>query len=54
MEWHEYLSPNALNELLDNEVIVKVATKKFKLEGKEYDYGTILIPVQNNRSYKIK
>ena len=20
MEWHEYLSPNALNELLDNEV----------------------------------
>ena len=48
MEWHEYLSPNALNKLLDNEVIVKVATKKFKLEGKEYDYGTILIPVQNN------
>jgi len=48
MEWHEYLSPNALNELLNNEVIVKVATKKFKLEGKDYDYGTILIPVQNN------
>ena len=48
MEWHEYLSPNALNELLDNEVIVKVATKKFKLEGEEYDHGTILIPVQNN------
>ena len=48
MEWHEYLSPNALNELLDNEVIVKVATKKFKLEGKDYDYGTILIPVENN------
>ena len=48
MEWHEYLSPNALNELLENEVIVKVATKKFKLEGKDYDYGTILIPVQNN------
>ena len=48
MEWHEYLSPNALNELLDNDVIVKVATKKFKLEGKDYDYGSILIPVQNN------
>ncbi len=48
MEWHEYLSPNALNQLLYNEVIVKVATKKFKLEGKDYDYGTILIPVQNN------
>ncbi len=53
MEWHEYLSPNALNELLYNEVIVKVATKKFKLEGKEYDYGTILIPVQNNDHVKL-
>ena len=53
MEWHEYLSPNALNELLYNEVIVKVATKKFKLEGKEYDYGTILIPVQNNNHVKL-
>ena len=53
MEWHEYLSPNALNELLDNEVIVKVATKKFKLEGKDYDYGTILIPVQNNNHIKL-
>ena len=49
MEWHEYLSPNALYKLLDKEVIVKVATKKFKLDGKEYDYGTILIPVQNNK-----
>ena len=53
MEWHEYLSPNALNELLDNEVIVKVATKKFKLEGKDYDYGTILIPVQNNNHIEL-
>ena len=44
MEWHEYLSPNALNRLLEQEIIIKVATKKFKLGGKEYDYGTILIP----------
>ena len=53
MEWHEYLSPNALNELLDNEIIVKVATKKFKLGGRGYDYGTILIPVQNNDHVKL-
>ena len=33
---------------MDNDVIAKVAIKKFKLEGKDYDYGTILIPVQNN------
>ena len=49
MQWHEYLSPKALNMLLENNIIVKVATKKFKLEGEEYDYGTILIPVQNNK-----
>ena len=49
MEWHEYLSPKALNMLLENDIIVKAATKKFKLNGKEYDYGTILIPVQNNK-----
>ena len=48
MEWHEYLSPKALNKLLEKEIIVKVATKKFSLEGKDYDYGTILIPVLNN------
>ena len=53
MEWHEYLSPNALNKLLDKDVITKVATKKFKLEDKEYDYGTILIPVQNNNHIKL-
>ena len=49
IEWHEYLSPKALNMLLENNIIVKAATKKFKLEGKEYDYGTILIPAQNNK-----
>ena len=53
MEWHEYLSPNALNRLLEKEMIIKVATKKFKLEGKEYDYGTILIPVQNNKHVEL-
>ena len=49
MEWHEYLSPKALNMLLENDIIVKAATKRFKLKNKEYDYGTILIPVQNNK-----
>ena len=49
MQWHEYLSPKALNMLLEKNIIVKVATKKFKLQGQEYDYGTILIPVQNNK-----
>ena len=53
MEWHEYLSPNALNRLLEKNIIVKVALKKFKIEGKQYDYGTILIPVQNNKHVEL-
>ena len=54
MEWHEYLTPKALNKLLNHDVIVKVATKRFRLEGKDYDYGTILIPVQNNNHVDLK
>ena len=53
MEWHEYLSPNALNKLLEKNIIVKVALKKFKIEDKQYDYGTILIPVQNNKHVEL-
>ena len=47
MEWHEYYTPNILNEILDNNMIAKVALKRFKIEGKVFDYGTILIPVFN-------
>ena len=47
MEWHEYYTPNVLNEILNNDMIAKVALKKFKIEEKIYDYGTILIPVFN-------
>lgn len=55
MEWHEYLAPNALNALLNENLIVKVATQPFKgtTNGNyhDFDYGTILIPVMNqNRS----
>ena len=47
MEWHEYNTPNVLDDILSNNMIVKVALKKFKIEGKTFDYGTILIPVFN-------
>ncbi len=51
MEWQEYLAPNALNTLLNENLIVKVATQPFKgtTNGNYHDfsYGTILIPVQN-------
>ena len=47
MEWHEYYTPKVLNKLLNKNIRAKVALKKFSLNGKQYDYGTILIPVQN-------
>lgn len=47
MEWHEYYTPKVLNKLLNKNIRAKVAMKQFSLNGKKYDYGTILIPVQN-------
>ncbi len=47
MEWHEYYSPKALNTILNKGLRAKVAMKTFTLNEKDYDYGTILIPVQN-------
>ena len=47
MEWHEYYAPNALNQILQAGLRAKVGMKQFSLEGKQYDYGTIMIPVAN-------
>ncbi|MDT8415347.1 MAG: M14 family metallopeptidase [Flavobacteriaceae bacterium] len=47
MEWHEYYSPKALNALLEKQLIVKTALKQFTLNGKSYDYGTLMIQTQN-------
>ena len=47
MEWHEYYTPKVLDEILNNNMIAKVSLKRFKIEGKTFDYGTILIPVFN-------
>ncbi|MAY22750.1 MAG: zinc carboxypeptidase [Flavobacteriaceae bacterium] len=49
MEWHEYYAPKALNHLLEKEVRVKVAMQPFSVEGKDYDYGTLMIPMQNQK-----
>ncbi len=49
MEWHEYYSPKALNKILNEGLRAKVGMQQFSLEGKSYDYGTILIPVQNQK-----
>ncbi|WP_435412314.1 M14 family metallopeptidase [Psychroserpens mesophilus] len=47
MEWHEYYAPKALSAILGSGLRAKVGMSQFKTNGKIYDYGTILIPVQN-------
>ena len=49
MEWHEYYTPKVLNNILGKGLRAKVGLKPFGLNGKDYDYGTILIPVQNQK-----
>ena len=47
MEWHNYYTPKALNAILNKDLRAKVGMQPFTLQGKQYDYGTIMIPVQN-------
>lgn len=46
-EWHEYYTPKLLNAILKKGLRAKVSMKTFKANGKVYDYGTILVPAQN-------
>jgi hypothetical protein len=49
MEWHEYYTPKLLNQLLNDNLRAKVGMQPFSLNGIRYDYGTIMIPVQNQK-----
>jgi hypothetical protein len=49
MEWHEYYTPKLLNQLLNDNLRAKVGMQPFSLNGINYDYGTIMIPVQNQK-----
>lgn len=46
-EWNTYYSPKLLNQVLKKGLRAKVSMKRFKANGKSYDYGTILIPARN-------
>lgn len=47
IEWNEFYAPAALNELLSNNVVVKVATNTFAADSsRKFNYGTLMIPVQ--------
>lgn len=47
MEWHEYYTPKVAYQLLDAGIRIKGGMKPFSIAGVDYDYGTILIPLQN-------
>ena len=48
-EWHQYYTPKALNTITQKGLRAKVAKSPFSLQGKDYDYGTIMIPVKNQK-----
>lgn len=47
MEWNDYYAPKALNRILNEDLRATVAMQPFEANNKNYDYGTIMIPVQN-------
>lgn len=47
MEWHDYYAPKALNMILEKGLRARVSMKPFQAGNRSYDYGTIMIPVQN-------
>ena len=48
-EWHEYYTPRALHEILKKGLRAKVGLTPFSIENNTYDYGTVMIPVQQQR-----
>ncbi|OQD42031.1 zinc carboxypeptidase [Croceivirga radicis] len=44
--WNNYYAPKALNQITQQGLRAKVAKSPFTVEGNNYDYGTIMIPVQ--------
>lgn len=45
--WNEYYAPKLLHTILKKGIRASVSLKNFKANAKSYDYGTIMIPVQN-------
>ncbi|APZ48136.1 zinc carboxypeptidase [Polaribacter reichenbachii] len=49
LPWNEFYTPKALNTILQKGIRAKVSMRNFKNGGNSYDYGTIFIPVQNQK-----
>ena len=48
-EGNGYYTPKAIYSLIEKGIRVKIGLKPFKLNGLSYDYGSYLIPVQNQK-----
>tara|TARA_X000001036_G_scaffold320751_1_gene299216 strand:- start:891 stop:1970 length:1080 start_codon:yes stop_codon:yes gene_type:complete len=46
-EPHEYYAQSAVYQLIKSGLRVKTATRTFSINGEKFDYGTYLVPVQN-------
>ena len=49
LDWNNYYSPKALNMILSKDLRATVAMQPFEAGNKKYDYGTVMIPVQNQK-----
>ncbi|MEN0003053.1 MAG: M14 family zinc carboxypeptidase, partial [Bacteroidota bacterium] len=49
LPWDDYYAPKALYQIQQKGLRTKVATRNFLLNGKSYSYGTIMVPVQNQK-----
>ena len=49
LPWGDYYAPQALNEILNAGLRAKVGIQPFTSGGVTYDYGTVMIPVQNQK-----
>ncbi|MGB5943334.1 MAG: M14 family metallopeptidase, partial [Leeuwenhoekiella sp.] len=47
LPWGDYYAPKALQQILKKGLRAKVSMQPFSLAGKPYDFGTVMIPVQN-------
>ncbi|MCB0706749.1 MAG: zinc carboxypeptidase [Saprospiraceae bacterium] len=47
LEWDDYQAPQALNQLLESGLRVKVATEPFQTTARSFDRGTLMIQVAN-------
>ncbi|MGB3773910.1 MAG: M14 family metallopeptidase, partial [Leeuwenhoekiella sp.] len=52
INWGDYYAPKILNKILRADLRAKVAMQPFSLEGNDYEYGTVFVPLQNQEMDK--